>query len=59
MAQYKNIIKARKEIEEIVFSHKEILQMYGFYLDAEQKSINSDIIIDFKADSQENIYQHD
>lgn len=33
-------IKARKRIEEIVFSYKEILQMHGFYLDMEERSLS-------------------
>ena len=53
----KNIIEAKKKIEEIVFSHEEILQMHGFYLDVEDKTINFDIIIDFKSKEREKIYQ--
>lgn len=52
-----NIIKAKKEVEEIVFAHKEILQMHGFYLDINDKTLSFDIIIDFKAKNREKIYQ--
>ena len=52
----KNIINARKEITKIVFSHKEILQMHGFYIDEKDKNISFDIIIDFKANNREEIY---
>lgn len=52
-----NIIKAKKEVEEIVFTHKEILQMHGFYLDINDKTLSFDIIIDFKAKNREKIYQ--
>ena len=51
------IIEAKKEITKIVFSHKGILQMHGFYLDEEDKSISFDIIIDFKIKEREKIYQ--
>ena len=30
----KNVIEAKEKIEKIVFAHKEILQMHGFYLDS-------------------------
>ncbi len=53
----KDVIEAKKKIEEIVFANKEILQMHGFYLDVEDKTISFDIIIDFNAKEQEKIYQ--
>lgn len=53
----KDIIEKRKLVEKIVFAHKEILQMHGFYLDAEDKTLSFDIIIDFKARSPEKVYQ--
>lgn len=53
----KNIIEAKKKVEKIVFAHKEILQMHGFYLDAKDKTLSFDIIIDFKAENYEKIYQ--
>lgn len=52
-----NIVKAKKEVEEIVFAHKEILQMHGFYLDINDKTLSFDIIIDFKAENREKIYR--
>lgn len=53
----KNIIEAKRKVEKIVFSHKEILQMHGFYLDIQDKTLSFDIIIDFKAKDREKIYQ--
>lgn len=52
-----NIIKAKKEITKIVFSHKNILQMHGFYIDEKEKEISFDIIIDFKEKNKEEIYK--
>lgn len=52
----KKILKIQKEIQDIVFSHKGILQMHGFYFDEEDKSISFDIIIDFDVDSREEVY---
>ena len=51
------IIEVKKEITEIVFSHKDILQMHGFYIDEEEKSISFDIIIDFKSKEREKVYK--
>ena len=46
-----------EKIQEIVFSHKGIIQMHGFYLDEEDKNISFDIIIDFKEKNREEIYR--
>ena len=53
----KRIIKDQKEIRDIVFSHKGILQMHGFYIDYIDKSISFDIIIDFKIKNKEEVYK--
>ena len=53
----KEVIEIQKEINKIVFSHKGILQMHGFYLDKETNSISFDIIIDFKVKEKEELYR--
>ena len=53
----KKVIETKKEISKIVFSHKGILQMHGFYLDYEDKNISFDIIIDFKVKNREEVYK--
>ena len=53
----KQIIDARNEITKIVFSHKGIIQMHGFYLDEKEKTISFDIIIDFKVKNREELYR--
>ena len=53
----KEIKKIQNEIQKIVFSHKGILQMHGFYFDKENKNINFDIIIDFKIKNPEETYK--
>jgi cation diffusion facilitator family transporter len=53
----KKIIKIQKEIQDIVFSHKGILQMHGFYIDEKEKSISFDIIIDFAVENREEVYR--
>lgn len=51
------IIAARKKVESIVFSHQEIIEMHGFYLDTTDKILSFDIIMDFGAKDRENIYR--
>ena len=53
----KNVINAKKEITNIVFSHEGILQMHGFYIDDKEKNISFDIIIDFSVKNREEIYK--
>lgn len=53
----KKISSVQKEIQDIVFSHKGILQMHGFYFDEEDKSISFDIIIDFKVKNRDEVYK--
>ncbi len=53
----KHIMQIQKEIHDIVFSHKGILQMHGFYFDEGDKFISFDIIIDFKIKNREEVYK--
>lgn len=53
----KKVIKIRKDIYDIVFSHEGILQMHGFYLDEVDKTISFDIIIDFSIGNREEVYR--
>jgi len=53
----KKIKEHQKEITKIVFSHKGILQMHGFYFDEKEKHISFDIIIDFKVKDREEVYK--
>ena len=45
----------KSEIVKITHKHKEILQMHGFYVDEENKTISFDLIIDFDAEDKEKI----
>ena len=51
------IRNVQNEIHKIVFSHKGILQMHGFYYDEEDKTISFDIIIDFNVKDREKVYE--
>ncbi len=42
----------RKQLEEAVARHPEILQMHGFYVDDETRRVMFDLIIDFTADAK-------
>ena len=53
----KEAIAARKSVEKIIFSHPEILQMHGFYVDKNDQTISLDIIMDFKAENHETVYR--
>ena len=53
----KKIIEIQNNIHNIVFSHKGIIQMHGFYLDEQDKTINFDIIIDFNVKDREEVYK--
>ena len=52
----KKVIKIQKDIHDIVFSHKGVLQMHGFYLDNDNKTISFDIIIDYSIKNREELY---
>lgn len=50
------IIKLRKEISDIVFSYDGIIQMHGFYINEKDKNIKFDIIIDYKIEDRDELY---
>lgn len=43
----------RADVEKEAQEHPEILQVHGFYVDAQQKSVTFDLVIDFKADREQ------
>ena len=52
----KEIIKIKKQVEKIVFSHEYVRQMHGFYLLKEQKTMRFDIVISFDAKDRKAVY---
>ena len=50
------IIKAKRKVEEIVFSHEFVRQMHGFYLTKEEKKIRFDIVISFDAQDRRAVF---
>ncbi len=53
----KKVIEVKRDITKIVFAHKGILQMHGFYFDEKEKTISFDVIIDFKVKDREEVYK--
>ena len=51
-----NSAKVRDNIRQIVFGHEHVMQMHGFYLNDEKKTIRFDLIISFDADDRRKVY---
>lgn len=51
------VIEVREHVKKIVLSNKYILQMHGFYLDEEKKSIRFDMVVSFNADDRRAVYR--
>ncbi|MCR5484782.1 MAG: cation diffusion facilitator family transporter [Clostridiales bacterium] len=49
--------KISADVRKTVFSHEGVLQMHGFYLDEEKKSMTFDIIIDFAVKDRNGLYE--
>lgn len=52
------IKKMRTDISHIVMSHDSVLQIHGFYVDLQEKTIYFDIIIDYASKDREKMYSH-
>ena len=50
-----NYTVIKKELVKIISQYEDIIQMHGFYVDEENKTISFDIIINFKAEDKEKI----
>ncbi len=54
----RDIIDAKKKVSETVLSHPHVLQMHGFYMDREKKTMRFDIVISFDASDRKTVYQN-
>ena len=45
-------VEARNKVSAIVSNHPEVLQMHGFYINEETKSIRFDVVLDYAADDK-------
>ncbi len=52
----KDILEARKKVGDIVRSHEYVLQMHGFYMDKETRSMRFDTVISFSAEDRKAVY---
>ena len=50
------IMQAKRQVEEIVFSHDHVRQMHGFYLIRESQTMRFDIVISFDAKDRRAVY---
>ena len=53
----RNVIDARRKVQEIVLSHEYVTQMHGFYLIEEQKAMRFDIVVSFDAKDRRAVYR--
>ena len=49
-------MQAKRQVEEIVFSHDHVRQMHGFYLIRESQTMRFDIVISFDAKDRRAVY---
>ena len=49
--------EAEKKVREIIAGHPEILQLHGFYLDAETRTMKYDIVISFDAADRQTLLE--
>ena len=49
-------IRARQQVEEIVFSHEHVRQMHGFYLLKDRKAMRFDLVISFNAGDRRAVF---
>jgi len=52
-----NVIRMREEVRSHVFTHDHILQMHGFFVNEERKTIRFDIIVSFDAPDRGQVYE--
>jgi len=52
------VVAMREKIHELVFAHENILQMHGFHVNNEKKTIRFDLIISFDAQDRHAVYDH-
>lgn len=51
------VIQAKERVQEIAFAHEHVLQMHGFYLLKEQKTMRFDIVVSFEAKDRRAVYR--
>ena len=54
--QDEKAIRTKDQVSKIVFAHEHVLQMHGFYLLKEQKTMRFDIVVSFDAKDRREVY---
>lgn len=52
-----NVIRMREEVRSHVFAHDHILQLHGFFVNEEKKTIRFDVIVSFDAPDRNQVYK--
>lgn len=52
------IVAMRSQITHIIMEHEGVLQIHGFYVDQEKKTIQLDIILDYDFKDRKDMYEH-
>ncbi len=50
------VLEAQRKVREIVFSHRYVTQLHGFYLMKEEKTMRFDIVVSFDAGDRRAVY---
>ncbi len=53
----RDVIEARRKVQEILLAHEHVTQMHGFYLIEEQKTMRFDIVVSFDAKDRRAVYR--
>lgn len=48
----------KKEVTKIILSHEEVLQVHGFHLHKDLKSISIDVVLDYSNKKRDSFYKH-
>ena len=51
------VIAAQQKVREIAFSHQHVLQLHGFYLVKEKKTMRFDVVVSFDAKDRRTVYR--
>ena len=51
------VIETQKKLKEIVFAHKYVTQMHGFYLMKEEKALRFDLVVSFNAEDRHAVFE--
>ena len=51
------VIETQKKLKEIVFAHKYVTQMHGFYLMKEEKALRFDLVVSFDAEDRHAVFE--